>query len=78
MEITNNNNKMKKNTINRVDNFRNYSPKVDELNKYSVGCVPCKSNAMKIKRKINGRKLSELKIDEIKKIVQSIFASSKE
>ena len=54
---------MKKNTISRAD----------YLNKLSVGCVPCKEEVLKIERKIGTRKLSELKIEEIKQIVKFIF-----
>ena len=43
------------------------------LNKSSIGCAPCLSEAIKVKKKINGRSLAEIKIEEIKKIVNSIF-----
>ena len=43
------------------------------LNKSSFGCAPCLNEALKVKRQINKRTLSEIKIDEIKKIVNSIF-----
>ena len=43
------------------------------LNKSSVGCAPCLNEVLKIDRKINNRSLSEIKINEIKKIVNSIF-----
>ena len=59
---------MKKKTINRVD----------DLNKSSVGCYPCKKEAKKIERKMREEKLSELKIDKIKKIVESIFQYTKD
>ena len=58
---------MKKNTINRVD----------ELNKFSVGCDPCKKEAQEIERKMNEKKVNELKIDGIKKIVDSMFSNYK-
>ena len=54
---------MKKNTINRVD----------DLNKSSVGCDPCKKEAKKIKRKMEEEKINEFKIDSIKRIVDSIL-----
>jgi len=38
------------------------------LNKSLVGCAPCFSEAMKVKKKINRRSFAE-----IKKIVNSIF-----
>ncbi len=43
------------------------------LNKLSTGCSPCLNEALKIKQKIGDRKVSEIKIDEIKKIVSSLF-----
>ena len=48
-----------------------------DLNKSSTGCAPCLNQASKIDRKVNNRKLSEIKIKEIKEIVNSIFESSK-
>ena len=47
------------------------------LNKSLVGCVPCLNSASKIENKVAGRSLNEIKIDEIKEIVSSIFESSK-
>jgi len=49
------------------------SPNEYDLNKSSSGCAPCLKEALKIKKKINGRSLNEIRIDEIKKIVKSIF-----
>ena len=51
-------------------------PSVD-LNKFSTGCAPCLREASKIDRQINKRPLNQIKIEEIKKIVRSIFQSSK-
>ena len=48
-----------------------------DLNKSSNGCAPCFNEALKIDRQINKRPLNEIKIEEIKKIVRSIFQSSK-
>ena len=48
-----------------------------DLNKLSYGCAPCLNEALKIDRQINNRPLNEIKIEEIKKIVTSIFQSSK-
>ena len=53
------------------------SPKVYDLNKISTGCAPCLKEALKIDRQVDGRSLNEIKIDEIKTIVRSIFKSSK-
>tara|TARA_B100000029_G_C17098124_1_gene786875 strand:- start:444 stop:650 length:207 start_codon:yes stop_codon:yes gene_type:complete len=47
-----------------------------DLNKSSAGCVPCHKEALKIDRKINGRSLNEIKINQIKVIVRSIFEGS--
>jgi|TARA_B100001750_G_C15011773_1_gene352583 hypothetical protein len=53
------------------------SPKVYDLNKISTGCAPCLKEALKIDRQVDGRSLNEIKIDEIKTIVRSIFKRSK-
>ena len=58
---------MKKNTINRVN----------DLNKSSIGCDPCKKAAQRIERKMTEKKINELKIDGIKRIVDSIFQATK-
>ena len=47
-----------------------------DLNKSSTGCAPCLKEALKIDKKINGRSLNQMKINEIKTIVKSIFESS--
>ena len=47
-----------------------------DLNKSSTGCAPCLNEALKIDRQINNRPLNEIKINEIKEIVRSIFESS--
>ena len=60
---------------NKIENNLN-EPSFD-LNKSSTGCAPCLSEALKIDRQINKRSLNEIKINEIKKIVRSIFQSSK-
>ena len=44
-----------------------------DLNRSSYGCAPCLKNALEIKRKVNNRLLNEIKLNEIKKIVNSIF-----
>ena len=59
-------------------NLDQSSPKAYNLNKSSTGCAPCLNEALKIERKVNGRSLNEIKINEIKTIVQSIFESSKD
>jgi len=47
-----------------------------DLNRSSIGCAPCLNQALKIDRKINNRPLNEIKINEIKVILRSIFESS--
>ena len=44
------------------------------LNRLKTGCSPCLLEANKIKLEIGKRKVSEIKIDEIKKIVSSLFS----
>ena len=43
------------------------------LNKLKTGCSPCMSVAKKMKQKISNRKISEIKIEEVKTIVSSMF-----
>ena len=43
------------------------------LNKLNTGCSPCLEEAKIMQKKIRNRKLSEIKIKEIKNIVSSIF-----
>ena len=62
-----------KRTNKREFNFIQSSPKEYELNKSSAGCAPCLNEALKIEKQIQNRSLSEIKIDEIKEIVNSIF-----
>ena len=52
-------------------------PSLLDLNKSSTGCAPCLKEALKIDRQINNRPLNEIKINEIKEIVRSIFKDSK-
>jgi len=47
-----------------------------DLNKSLVGCAPCLQVVSRIDRQINKRSLNEIKINEIKEIVMSIFESS--
>ena len=58
-------------------NLDQSSPKAYDLNKSSTGCAPCLNEALKIERQVNQRSLNEIKINEIKKIVSSIFMDSK-
>jgi hypothetical protein len=61
----------------REFNLNQSSLKEKDLNKISTGCAPCLNEAFNIDRQINKRTLSEIKIDEIKRIVRSIFESKK-
>jgi len=43
------------------------------LNKLKTGCSPCLNEANKMKQKLLNREVSKIKIEEIKKIVSSLF-----
>jgi hypothetical protein len=43
------------------------------LNSFKTGCLPCMNKAKKMQRKISDRNLSEIKIQDIKSIVSSLF-----
>ncbi len=43
------------------------------LNKLKSGCSPCMREAKIMEQKISNRNISEIKIDEIKNIVSSMF-----
>ena len=43
------------------------------LNKLKTGCSPCLNEAQKMQQKLADRDISKLKIEEIKKIVSSLF-----
>ena len=43
------------------------------FNNLKTGCSPCLEEAKKIQQKISNRELSNIKIQEIKKIVSSLF-----
>ena len=53
--------------------FNQSSPKEYDLNKSLTGCTPCLEEALKIEKQVDGRSLNEIKINEIKSIVRSIF-----
>ena len=53
------------------------SPKEYDLNKASSSCAPCLKEAIKIDRQVNKRSLNEIKIEEIKEIVNSLFDGKK-
>ena len=43
------------------------------LNKLKTGCSPCLNEVKQMQMKISNRKISEIKVEEIKKIVSSLF-----
>jgi hypothetical protein len=43
------------------------------LNKLKTGCSPCLNEARKMQQKLSDRDVSKIKIEEIKKIVSSLF-----
>jgi hypothetical protein len=43
------------------------------LNRLKTGCSPCLNEAIKMQQKLSNREVSEIKIEEIKKIVSSLF-----
>ena len=47
------------------------------LNDLKIGCSPCMNEVRKMQRKIARKKLSEMKIQEIKSIVSSLFKENK-
>ena len=53
---------------------RSIRKKEINLNTLKTGCSPCLNEAKKIQRKIANREISKIKIDEIKKIVSSLFS----
>ena len=67
-----------KRTNKREFNLNQSSPIEINLNKNSTGCAPCLNEALKIERQVNQHSLNEIKINEIKKIVRSIFMDSKD
>ena len=66
-----------KRTNKREFNLDQSSPKAYDLKKSSTDCAPCLNEALKIERQVNQRSLNEIKINEIKKIISSIFLDSK-
>ena len=54
---------------------RRATKKTLNLNKLRTGCSPCLSEAKKIKLKIGKRKISDINIEEMKKIVSSVFSN---
>ena len=53
--------------------MRRIAKKDLNLNKLKTGCSPCLNEVRKMQQKISDREVSEIKIQEIKKIVSSLF-----
>tara|TARA_Y100001980_G_C14205168_1_gene67122 strand:- start:162 stop:335 length:174 start_codon:yes stop_codon:yes gene_type:complete len=53
--------------------MRRIEKKEINLNKLKTGCSPCMQEAKKMEQKISNRNISEIKIEEIKTIVSSMF-----
>ena len=51
--------------------------KVVNLNKLKTGCSPCTSQVKMMEQKIQNRKFSEIKIEEVKTIISSMFNTKK-
>jgi len=47
--------------------------KETNLNKLKIGCSPCMKETKIMEQKISNRNISEIKIDEIKNIVSTMF-----
>ena len=56
--------------------MRRVEKKVVNLNKLKTGCSPCMKEAKLMEQKISKRNISEIKIDEIKNIVSSMFKNN--
>ena len=53
--------------------MRRITKKNLNLNKLKTGCSPCLNEVKKMQQKISNREVSDIKIEEIKKIVSSLF-----
>ena len=53
--------------------MRRANKKEINLNKLKTGCSPCMKEAKIMEQKISNRDISEIKIEEIKTIVSSMF-----
>tara|TARA_E500000178_G_C16742347_1_gene626585 strand:- start:577 stop:747 length:171 start_codon:yes stop_codon:yes gene_type:complete len=53
--------------------MRRATKKEFNLNRLKSGCSLCMSEAKKMERRISNRKVSEIKIEEIKTIISSMF-----
>ena len=53
--------------------MRRINKKDLNLSNLKTGCSPCLNEAVKMKQKLGHKEVSETKIEEIKKIVSSLF-----
>ena len=53
--------------------MRRITKKDLNLSKLKTGCSPCLNEAKKMQQKLSNRDVSQIKIEEIKKIVSSLF-----
>ena len=53
--------------------MRRITKKDINLNRLKTGCSPCMREAKRMEQKISNRKMTEIKINEIKDIVSSMF-----
>ena len=53
--------------------MRRTNKKDFNLNRLKTGCSPCLNEVRKMQQKLSDREVSEIKIEEIKKIVSSLF-----
>ncbi len=56
-----------------INHVRQTTKKKVNLNKLKTGCSPCMNEVKKMEQKISSRKISEIRINEIKDIVSSMF-----
>ena len=53
--------------------MRRANKKKVNLNKLKTGCSPCMTEARKMDQRVSNRQISEIKIEEVKKIISSMF-----
>ena len=53
--------------------MRRTNKKEINLNKLETGCSPCMEQAKQMELKISNRKISEIKIEEVRTIISSMF-----
>tara|TARA_Y100001935_G_C17028068_1_gene371116 strand:+ start:76 stop:249 length:174 start_codon:yes stop_codon:yes gene_type:complete len=53
--------------------MRRTNKKEVNLNRLKTGCSPCMNQAKMMEQRISNRKVSEIKIEEVKEIISSMF-----